>query len=126
MPIEHRVNGAFGWNGNAGKPADQPFANFASTPAGVLLFHVQDVVFHLERKLIGVSIGPTASVRQALNTALLIAVEDLIARLARDAELAAELGHRFAGYPSSHKLQPFVHHRTLLPRHQPLPKWEEL
>jgi len=30
--------------------------------------------------------------------------------------------HRFAGEPARHKLQPFVHHGTLLPAHHSLPK----
>jgi len=75
------MNGALGRDGNSGKPAEQALANFASTPAGVLVFHIQDVVFHLERKLVGVPIGAATSVGQTLNTALLIAIENLIARL---------------------------------------------
>jgi hypothetical protein len=50
VAIEHRVDGAFGRDGNTGKPADQALADFSSTPAGVLVFHIQDKVFHLERK----------------------------------------------------------------------------
>jgi hypothetical protein len=74
-----------------GKAAEQALANFASTPSwGVPVFHVQGVVFHLERKLIRVSIGPPTSVRQTLNTALLITIEDLVAGFAGDAELPAE------------------------------------
>jgi hypothetical protein len=44
----------------------------------------------------GIAIGPAASVGQPLNAALLIAIEDLVAGLARNAELPAKFGHRLA------------------------------
>jgi len=52
-------------------PADQ-FTDHGSLTdfAGVLVFHVQNIVFHLERKLVGVSAGQPISVGQTLNTAL--------------------------------------------------------
>ena len=35
---------------------------------------------------------------------------------------SAQFRHGFAGEPASYKLQTFIHYRTLLPRHSPLPK----
>src|SRR6266567_5146804 len=122
MAIEHRMDGALGRDGNSGESAQEALANLAGTPARVLALHVQDEVFHLEGKLIRIAVGPSASVRQPLHPTLLVATEDFVACLARDPKLPAEIRHFLAGWPASHELQPFIHHRTLLPRHHSLPK----
>jgi len=82
MAIQHGMDGTFGWAGNTGEPTQQALTDFASTPAGVLVLYVQDEVFHLERKSVGVAIRASASVRQPLHAAFLITIEDLIAGLA--------------------------------------------
>src|SRR6266852_5018823 len=82
MAIEHGMDGAFGRNLDVGEAAAQALADFTSTPAGVLVLHVQDVVLHLKGKLMGVAIGTTASIRQPLNSAFLITIEDLVTGLA--------------------------------------------
>jgi hypothetical protein len=61
------------------------------------MLQVQDKVFHLKGKLVGVAIGSATAVGQALNATVLIAVEDFVAGLARDAELTTKFRHRFAG-----------------------------
>src|SRR5215469_795465 len=116
------MDGAFGRDRNSGEPADEALADFAGAPAGVLALHVQDKIFHLKGKLVGVAIGATTAVGQALHTAVLIAVEDLVAGLAGDAKFPAKFSHRLAGKPPRHKLKSLSHHRTLLPRHHFLPK----
>jgi len=63
----------------------------------VLALHVQNIVLDLEGRLMRIVMGTPASVGQPLNAAFLIAIEDLVARLARDAELSAQFRHRFAG-----------------------------
>ena len=45
----------------------------------------------------GIAIGPAAAVRQPLNAAFLVAIEDFIAGLAGDSALPAEFRHRSAG-----------------------------
>src|SRR5215472_4505555 len=97
MAIEHRMDGALGWYGNTGEPAKQALTDFASTPAGVLALDVQNVVLYLKRKLVGVAIRTSASVRESLNAAFLIAIEDLVAGLAGDPKLPAKFRHRLAG-----------------------------
>jgi len=66
------------------KPAQQALTDFAGTPAGVLVLYIQDEVFDLERKLVGVAIWTSASVREPLHAAFLNTIEDLIAGLAGD------------------------------------------
>src|SRR5712691_3379928 len=91
VTIQHRMDGALDRDGDAGKPAEQAFANFASTPTGVLALHVQDEIFHLKGKLIRVPIRAAAPVGQPLQAAFLITIENLVAGLAGNPELSAEL-----------------------------------
>jgi hypothetical protein len=56
MAVEHGMD-AFSRELDPGETAEKALANFTSTPAGVLVLHVQDVVLHLKRKLMGVAIG---------------------------------------------------------------------
>src|SRR6266853_559863 len=76
------------------------------TPARVLALHVQDEVFHLEGKLMRIAVGPSASVRQPLYPTLLVAIEDFVARLARDPKLPAEIRHLLAGEPRTAAFHP--------------------
>ena len=73
--------------GSFGKAAEQALANLPRTPAGMRVLHVQDVVLQLKGQLIGIAIGTSASVGEPVNAAFLIAIEDLVAGLARDPEL---------------------------------------
>src|SRR5439155_25725427 len=97
------MDGAFGGKGNLGEPTEQALANFASTPTGVLVLHVQNVVFHLEREFVGVAERTPASVGEPVNAAFLIAIEDLVTGLAGDSELPAQFRHWLAGEPASHE-----------------------
>jgi len=97
MPIEHGMDGAFGGKGNVGESTEQALANFASTPTGVLMLDVQNVVLHLKGKLVGVAIGTSAPVGETVNAAFLVAIEDLVASLAGDPELPAQFRHWLAG-----------------------------
>src|SRR5215472_3076772 len=117
ITIEHRMDGAFGRDLDTRKSPRQALADLPSTPARVLALDVEDVVLDLKGELMGISIRTSAPVGQPLNSALLVALEDLVAGLTRDAELSAQLGHRRASQAPTYKLKPLVHHRTLLPRH---------
>src|ERR1700730_13454414 len=122
MAIQHRMNRAFGGDLDTGEPPDQALSNLTSSPGDVLALHVQDKVLHLEGKLMGIPIGTAAPIGEPLDSTLLVAIEDLVACLTGDPELPAQFRHRLAGYPASHKLKSFIHHRTLLPRHHSLPQ----
>src|ERR1700731_474061 len=100
------MDGTFRRDGNAGEPAQQALTNFASTPAGVLMLYVQDEIFDLERKSVGVAIRTSASVREPLHAAFLVTIEDLIAVLAGDAKLPEKFRHRLAGEPQTAVFHP--------------------
>jgi hypothetical protein len=53
------------------------------------------------REVDGPPIGTAASVRQFLYAAFLITIENLVACLAGNSELPAELGYRLAGEPQT-------------------------
>src|ERR1700682_1041849 len=101
VTIQHRMDSALGRNGNAGEPANQAFADFSSTPAGVLALHIQDVVLDLERKLVGIALGTPACVSEPLHPPFLIRIEDLVAVLAGDPHLPENSPHRLAGEPQT-------------------------
>jgi hypothetical protein len=95
--IQHRMDGALGWHSNTREPAKQTLTDFARTPARVLTLDVQNVVFYLKRKLVGIAIRTPASVGEPLKAAFLVTIEDLIARLSGNAKLPAKFRHRLAG-----------------------------
>src|SRR5215469_13303898 len=123
VPVEHGVDRALGRNGDvAVQSADQEFADLAGTPMRLVTLGCDDQALDLPRQLVGVANRPAQTVGQGLETVFLIALEDLVAGLARNAERATDLAHRFAVQQLSDKPQAFVHYRTLLPRHPHLPR----
>src|SRR5215472_3377889 len=91
MTIQHGMDGAFGRDGDARESTEQPLADLAGTPAGVLALHVQDVVLDLEGELMCVVMGATTSVGQPLHAAILVAFENLVAGLTGDPKLTAKI-----------------------------------
>jgi hypothetical protein len=66
MMHQARMNGAFGWDLDAGESADETLADFAGTPAAMLAFHVENKILHLKRKLMSIAVGTPASVRPSM------------------------------------------------------------
>src|SRR6202790_804543 len=97
VAIQHRMDGTFGRNLNTGKSANQALANLTSSPGSVFALHVQDIVFHLKRKVMGIVTGTPAPVRKPLSATFLLAIEDLVAVLGRDRNLSAASRYRLAG-----------------------------
>jgi hypothetical protein len=97
MAIEHRMDGALGRDFDARESAEETLADLAGAPAGMLVLHIQDVVLHLEGKLMRVAIGTPAAVGEPLKAAFLVAIEDLVAGLTRNPKLSAKFRHRLAG-----------------------------
>src|SRR5437879_9614878 len=76
------MDGAFGRDRDVGEPSDQALSDLTSAPAGVLALHVEDVVLYLKGKLVGIAKGTSAPVGESLYSALLVAIEDLVAGFA--------------------------------------------
>src|SRR5450631_960510 len=120
--MQDGVDGALGRDAQvAVQAADQQFPNLARTPMGLLVLEPDDEALDLGRELIGIAYRPARAIAQRLAAMLLVPREDLVAGLARDAKLPADVGHRLAVKQLDDKPHALVHHRTLLPRHRHLP-----
>src|SRR5258708_6088877 len=116
------MDGALGRDPDiAVQSANQELANLASTPMRLLALEGDDQALDLGWQLVGVAHGAARAIRQRFDPAILVALEDLVAGLAGDPELPADLRHRFAIEQFRHKPQALIHYRTLLPRHKHLP-----
>ncbi len=81
----------------------------------------------LHRQLVGVAIGPSTSVREAINATIFVATIDLVAGLAGDAELTAKPCHLLAIEQAGDKSETFFHDMALLPGHDgSLPQREKV
>src|SRR5690348_12025138 len=113
MPVEHGVDRALGRNADvAVQSADQELADLAGTPMGLVALGRDDQALDLPRQLVGVANRPARAIGQGLETVSLVALEDLVAGLARNAERATDLTHRFAVQQPSDEPQALVHHRN--------------
>ncbi len=118
VAVEHRVDGAFGGNLDVAiEPTHQQLADLADAPVRLLALQPDDQGLELWRKLVGIAYRPPGAVAQRLNPVLLVAIENLVAGLAGDAELPADLGHGFPIQKPGDKAQPLFHYRTRFPRH---------
>ena len=126
MAIEHRVHGADRRGLDVAVQAAQLLADLRRTPARVLPLELHDQLLDLEGQLVGLPVGPAAAIGQPVEPAILVALEDLVAGLARDIELAAQHRHLLAVEQPGHESQPLVHLVTLLPRHFALPQSAEV
>src|ERR1700731_1722485 len=123
VPVKHGVDRALGRNADVTvQSADQELADLAGTPMGLVALGRDDQALDLRRQLVGVANRPARAGGQGLETVFLVALEDLVAGLARNAERATDLAHRFAVQQPSDEPQALVHYRTLLPRHPRLPR----
>jgi hypothetical protein len=94
VPMQDRVNRALGRHSQVlVQSANQELANLARAPMGLLPLEPHDQALDLGRQLVGIAHRAPRSVTQRLKAVLLVAVEDLVAGLARDPEFAAKLAH---------------------------------
>ena len=98
-------------------PLAEAYADFWCTPVWILLLELNDQLLDLHRQLVGVAIGPSTSVREAIDTAVFVTVVNLVAGLAGYAELTAETGHLLAIQEAGDKSETFFHNIALLPGH---------
>src|SRR6516162_10808923 len=122
MSIENGMNGALRWHPDvAVQSANQKLTDFARSPMRLVAFGVDNEAFELLRQLVGIPHGPARTIVQGLEPVLLVTIEDFVAGLARDPELATDVRHRLSVQQPGDKPQAFLHDRTLLPRHRHLP-----
>ena len=111
--VEDRMDGADSGRVDIGVNAPEAFPDLGSSPAGPLLLELHDELFDLERQLVGMALGPPAAVSQPIQAAVLVAIEDLVARFPGDIELPAQRCHLLPIQQSSHEPKAFVHSVTL-------------
>jgi hypothetical protein len=123
MAIEDGVDGADRRHPHvAGQAAEQEFADLARTPVRLAAFEINNQALDLPRQLVGIAHRSARAVGRRLQSMFLIPIEDLIAGLARDAELPAQMAHLLALQQAGHETQALLHHRTRSPRHPHLPQ----
>jgi hypothetical protein len=88
---------------------------------GLVALGRNDGGLELLGELVGVAHRPARPIREGLQAVVLVALEDLVAGLAGDAELPAEIGHALAFEAASDETEALLHSRTLLPGHRHLP-----
>jgi hypothetical protein len=125
MTIQDGVNRAACRNLHfARQPSEEALPDLAGAPIGFLVLGRYDGRFDLLGQLVGIAMGAPGTIREPLQPAFFIALEDLVAGLARDLKLAAQRGHALAVFEPNHESYTFVHNRTFLPWHptsRPLP-----
>src|SRR5215475_11472165 len=123
VPIEHRVDGALGRNPNIAIEApNQELADLARAPMWLRGFELDNQGLDLSRQLVGIAYRAFGAVTQRLKPVLLVTVKDLVAGLARNAELPAHIRHRLPVQETSDKAQALFHYRTRFPRHPHHPR----
>jgi hypothetical protein len=80
----------------AGKLANEQFADFARAPMRLVALEIDDQPLHLVRQLVGIAHRPARAIGERLEPLIPIAIEDLVAGLAGNAEIAAHLAHALA------------------------------
>ena len=92
-----------------GELPQQFVPDLGRAPGGMLPLDGEDGLLDLERRLVGVAIGSSGPILQTTQCELLVAVEELVAGLAGDAELPAKRGHLLAVKQPRNNFQSFVH-----------------
>src|SRR5580658_10840000 len=104
MAIQDGMNGAASGDFHfARQSSKEALPDLAGAPVRFLAFGRYDGRFDLFRQLVCISVGAPGPIREPLQSAFLIALEDLIAGFARDLKLAAQRGHTFTVFEPNHE-----------------------
>src|SRR6478672_10953001 len=98
------MDGADRWRMHIGIEPRQSFPDLRSAPTRLVLLQSDDLRLDLEGQLIGVAIRPARAVSEPVKADLVVAGEDLVASLPRDAELPAQPSHLIPVKQSSDEL----------------------
>src|ERR1700685_1921985 len=122
MTVEDGVNGAAGRDLYfARQSAKEALPDLAGAPVWFLTLGRYDGRFDLLGQLVCISLGAPGTIREPLQSAFLIAVDDLVAGFAGNLKLAAQRGHALAVLEPNHESYALVHNRTFLPWHPTRP-----
>ena len=104
VAVKHGMDGALGWNPHlTGEAADQQFADLAGAPMRLVALGRDDQALDLPRQLVGIAHRAPGAVTERVEPMFLVAIEYLVASLARDAELAAHIAHRLPVQQTGHE-----------------------
>src|SRR6266540_582215 len=126
VPIEHRVHSADGRGRDIAVPPPELLPDLRGAPAGPFPLELHDQLLDLKGQLVRLPVGPATAIGQSFKPAILVALEDLVAGLARDIELAAQRRHLLAFQQSRYESKSLIHLVTLLPGHFALPQSAEV
>jgi hypothetical protein len=91
------MDGALGRDPDITRQAThQELPDLAGAPMGLVPLEPDDRALHLVRQLVGIAHRPARAIGQGLQPVLLVAIEDLVAGLARYAELPTQMAHLLA------------------------------
>jgi len=121
MAIEHRVHRTDRGRVHIRIEPGQSFPDLRGSPTRLVLLQAYDQRLDLDGQLVGVPVRPPRTIGQSLKTDIVVAIEDLVAGLARDVEVSADSGHLLAVQEPGNELKPFIHRFTHLPGHFALP-----
>ena len=96
MAIKHGVDRADRWQVRAGELLAEFLSDLGRAPARILPLQTDDRRFDRCWQAIRLSVCAVAPIAEGLDPAVLVAVEDLVAGLARNPELGAQRRHLFA------------------------------
>ncbi len=88
-------------------------------------FDAQYGALDLEGQLVGLSVGSSAAIVQAVQAAVFVAVKDLVTGDAGNAELPAHGSHLLTLEQAGNKSESFIHWFTLIPRHLGSPQMRQ-
>lgn len=98
--------------------AQQRPEDLLAAPSWIRLAHTQHRAFDIRRRLVGMRVWRAWQVAQAFRTERVLPMQDLVASLAADPELAARIDHRqVASLHRDFELHPLVARVGLGPRH---------
>src|SRR5271168_4213456 len=95
----------------------QSFPYLRRSPVRPLLLAAYDQRLDRNGELVSMPVRSPRAIGQPFHAAAVIAIEDLVASLPRDAEPTAESCHLLSVQKPGNELQPFIHRITLLPGH---------
>src|SRR5277367_1283126 len=104
MTIQDGMNGTASRHFHFARQAsEEALPDLAGAPVRFLALGRYDGRFDLLGQLVGVSSGAPGTIRQPLQSALRIALEDLVPSLARDPKLPAQTSHALAIFEPNHE-----------------------